>query len=331
MATEVLEQQFSVGEQASLTLSNLRGSVWIGPLEENQPQNQAFVRAVKDTSSGDAKRTRVEMRQEPGGRVVVETKFNEAGGWLPAVLGLNQPCKVDYQVRLPQSCSLHVTCVSSSAEVRGLTGSFQIKSISGPLTLQDLSGQIGAKTISGRLEAENLQGSLELECISGAISLGKSQAESLRAATTSGDVFLQTPVLAGPYQIKTVSGDVEFVIPAESGLDIKFSSISGRVDSTQKLSAQRFQGGSQSYQLNGGGTRLDVHTTSGDLRLRTLGEPPRAAPEPKPGPGYSEEVLDRIERGEISVDEALQAIENGGQIESAEISVEQALEALKRQ
>ena len=110
--SETIEKTFTVSSPARLNLSNIRGSVEIRPGDEGVIQ----VTAVKQTGSGDARRTEIELSQDADGTVKVATHFPDAGwGWLIGSF----PCRVDYVVRAPRRCSLNIKGVSNETFAGG--------------------------------------------------------------------------------------------------------------------------------------------------------------------------------------------------------------------
>jgi hypothetical protein len=275
------------------------------------------VTAVKDLGSGDAENTRIEMSQAEDGSVGVETHYDEPLGWLFFNRG---PCKVDYTVRLPRACALQVSGVTSSAVVQGLDGELEFSTVSGRLTLKDLSGALRVKSVSGKIEGENLSGELKLETVSGSVRLVSCQFSSLQGSTVSAALEVQTPLVDGPYRFRSVSGDVRLAVPQGTGCTLISSSLSGRIVSDLYTTRRQINAGQQQVDVQGGGPEVQHNSISGDLRLFFSGEMPVSAPEdageaptPEPNePSFPDrwEVLDRIDRGELTAAEALRILSN---------------------
>ena len=332
MSTEIFEQTFQVTEPARLKLSNVRGSVEI---QAGEP-GKIHVHATKHNGSG--KQTTVEMSQEQDGSVVVETR--EAEGW--RLFGLSSPAKVEYKVRVPPACNLSVSCVSSSLSVRGVSGECTLKTVSGGMELEQLTGPFKINSVSGDIHGVGLSGIVELDTVSGDFHLSESNLSSVRGSTVSGNLFLQTGLGEGPYKISSVSGDVYFFVPAETACTVELRAVSGKITSTLPLTAHTRRGGSSTAVVQGGGVTIKLSSVSGDLWIGQAGEEPGKAgaeaampptpPEPPippahpappvppvhpvppapPAPPTSQperlttaEILAMVERGELSVDEAI--------------------------
>jgi hypothetical protein len=304
MSDERVEKEFSVGESPRLRLSNIRGSV------DLQTGDEGAIRvvAVKRVDSGDAERTRVEMAQEEDGTVKVKTDFRKAG-----FLDWGRPCRVDYTVHVPATCSARLRSVSGEVTVRGLAGESDLKTVSGALRLEDLAGMTRARTVSGRIAGERLSGQARLGTVSGDVRLLASTLPSVEASSVSGDFVLETSLEEGPYEFKTVSGDVELIVPSECACTVETRTISGRLCAS--LPATRTWGKPRrgGAELQGGGPAVNFRSTSGEIRVVCSEGEPAAVPDVEaPQASSRSEILERIARGEITAEEGLRQIKELG-------------------
>jgi hypothetical protein len=309
MAEETIQQSFNVptGTNARLEVSNISGSVEVLPGDEGV----IAVTAIKHPHTGDFERTEVQVSQAEDGKVKAEVKYRE--GW--RVLGGSKPCQVSFTVRVPRQCSVQANGVSCSVSVHDLEGNFEVSSVSGQVTLNELSGPVKLNTVSGDVDGGYLRGSLHFNTVSGDVRLKESTLESLSGHTVSGDIALQTQLAEGPYTVNSVSGDVRLVVPVDTRCTAHVTGISGRVHTAFPQTAYRRSNGSHVAEIQGGGVPVKLHSVSGDLWIGTAeGETPAPAQPAQPdqpaqpaGPNRKE-VLDRIERGEISVEEGLKLL-----------------------
>jgi hypothetical protein len=314
MNTETTEQLYSVNTPARLGIKNIRGSVSVRGVEG---ANSIRVTAIKHLDSGDPQRTEILLSQQPDGSVSVETRYQESG-WLLSLLGAHWPCKVDYVVEAPPDCTLNLEGVSNTARIEGLNGSLSLRSVSGEIEVHRLGGSISLHSISGDIGGDQLSGALTVDTTSGRVRLDASNFNSLQVNSVSGALFFKTPLSAGPYTFKTVSGNIRLAVPAQSACSVDFQSISGRFSSNLPTTMDQRQRGSQSAQDQGGGPMLKFNTVSGNASLESDGEPaaPTTAlstPETTPEPAAQEalgtrEILDQIADGKLTVDEGLKLI-----------------------
>jgi hypothetical protein len=316
MNTETTEQFYTVNAPARLEIKNIRGSVKVRGVDGT---NSIHITAVKHLDSGDPQRTEILMSQLPDGSVNVETRYQESG-WLLSLLGAHWPCKVDYTVEAPMDCALHLEGVSNTALVEGLNGELHLKSVSGEIEVRQLSGTISLHSISGDISGDQLSGALMVDTTSGRVRLDTSDFNSLQVNSVSGALFFKTPLSAGPYSLKTVSGNIRLVVPAQSACSVDFHSISGRFSSTLPATSDQRQRHSQSTEIQGGGPTIKFSTVSGNASLESDGAvavPTTASATPKPTPASSEtprealstrEILDQIADGKLTVEEGLKLI-----------------------
>jgi DUF4097 and DUF4098 domain-containing protein YvlB len=321
MSDETIEKTFPVAATARLIISNVRGSVTIQPGEANVIE----VKAVKH-GNFDNERSTVEMTQDADGSVRVETRSDEA------LFGfLSHPPKVVYIIRVPQGIHLEASCISSNLTVSDLEGVFKLKTISGDVVLAKMSGPIKLGAVSGDITGSQLSGVLDLKTVSGDVRLTESSFPSADASTVSGDLLLQTPISDGPYHFSSVSGSVRMLVPADTRCNVELNSVSGSIRSSLPASATRMGHGLKVTQVQGGGTAVRLKSVSGGVSIETEGMPanpvtttasvsenfvPPIPPIPPVPPVQTNqstnseslstsEILQRIERGEMTVDEAL--------------------------
>jgi hypothetical protein len=302
MSDETTQKTFTVSGVPAITIGNVRGLVTVQPGADGE----VSVTAVKHAGPGSS-HTSVEMEQGADGHITIKTrhgKFESLFFFLH-----NQPARVDYTVSVPQQVNLTVKSVACDVDVRGLTGDVTLKNVSGSLVLADLSGSLSLETVSGRIAGGNIRGALALKTVSGRASLTNSHLPQLTAASVSGSLELDTPLGAGPYHLKTVSGNATIRMPEASGGTIHFKSISGcaRVDGQRaRTSGHTLPGGPrrETYYLPGDGPVIDFSSVSGSLRLLTPGGGLPAAQPAQPASQL--DILERLARGELSVEDAVQ-------------------------
>lgn len=327
MSQDVIEKAFSVSGRAKLVISNVRGSVVV----RSGAPDTVNIQAVKHTGSGS--HIEVRMSQDEDGTVHVEAR--NSNGML-GFMSFSKPMKVDITATVPTDSDLTASVVSSGLVVSDLRGNIDLNGVSGNVELADLSGPLKVKTVSGDISAARLEGTLIVEAVSGDVRMQESQLGSAEVRTVSGDVQLETPLGEGPYQFNTVSGDVRLLTKPETQCTAELNTISGRIVTPMPQSANRARGTSQTLQIQGGGVRVFLKSVSGNLIISNEEElaaepvsealeapiPPAAPqesapPEPPlppepPVPNLTTaEILEKIERGEMSVDEGLKLIQGG--------------------
>lgn len=314
MSDETIEKTFQVTDPAHLSISNLRGSITIQPGETNV----IVVRAVKH-GNFDSGRYSIDMTQDSDGTVRVETHGEVMFGFL------SHPPKVDFTVRVPPEINLSASVVSSSLKASGLKGEFRLKTVSGNIELDEVSGPIKLNAVSGEISGSRLAGPLEVKEVSGRVRLNESNFTSADVTTVSGSLLLQTPLSDGPYRFSSVSGDVRLFVPADTRCNAELKSVSGSLKSSLPGTTTLVGHGSKGIKIQGGGAEVFLKSVSGGLSIELEGVPaevisvssplptppvppvpPTSSVQAAPEPLSTAEILERIESGEMTVDEAIE-------------------------
>jgi hypothetical protein len=310
MNVEVIEKTFACAEHARLKISNIRGRVIIqGGSAEN-----IKVRAEKVLDSGDANNTTVEISQLENGKVIVTTRYEQFGF---RFFRNSIPCRVNYEIAVPPTCELNVNGVSNFAGISGISGEIQVSTVSGDLELNSLDGKIQIKSVSGDVQGREIRGAAEINTVSGDFILHDCDFPSLHAKTVSGDLLIETLLGSGPYELHAVSGDIKLEVPDLQGTSIDSSSLSGDVRTPLQFASINHTRNHHRLEIFGGGVEIGHHSVSGDFYIDSqLGEG-KTADHEFDQLGESDllshaEILDRIQSGELSVEDALGMIESPG-------------------
>lgn len=306
MSIKTIEETFECPDSARLSLSNIRGSVNIQVGEAGI----ISVVARKHLNTGDEENTHIELSQSSDGTVKVKTHFDQKGflffrNW--------KPCKVDYEIQVPKECALKVRGVSDSTKIEGISGFHNLSSVSGDVEIRGLTGELTLKTVSGDVQGELISGPVRLKTVSGDIKLLKSDISKITGKTVSGDMLIETPLGNGPYDFNSVSGDIKFYLPSVRGATVTSSSLSGNIRNSFASSQSNHSRNTHKIEIEGGGVEINHGSVSGDLFLdsENINDPSGNESEEIPSENRSQtrtDILERVDRGEISVDQALQMI-----------------------
>ncbi len=209
-------------------------------------------------------------------------------------------------MKAPRECSLKLNGVSNTILAEGFESAVSVNSISGEITLHDLTGSVNIHTVSGEVYGEQITGSLKLDTVSGEVTLKESDLSSIKANTISGDIRMSTGLSAGPYDFKSVSGEVGLCMPPATHCTVELHSVSGDLVSAFPVAGYSHHLGSQTVNVHGGGVKIALCSVSGDLSLDCDGEIP---PAPKLLKTISSEerraVLESVDRGELLLSKPL--------------------------
>jgi DUF4097 and DUF4098 domain-containing protein YvlB len=166
--------------------------------------------------------------------------------------------------------------VGGDAILSSSGGEVKVGKVSGSATLKTAGGDIELKSASGTVEAKTAGGNIRLENITG----------SIEAKTAGGDVVAELiPSGKGSSKLRSSGGNVSLSLPASSKATIDatiriqggwrhrdeeydihsdFTAESKNVDKDEEeIHAV--------YELNGGGDRITIETTNGNIEIRKLG------------------------------------------------------------
>jgi hypothetical protein len=130
---------------------------------------------------------------------------------------------------------------------------------------------VSAGSVSGNVTMIGSEGRVRASSVSGNIRLDKLRATGVRATSVSGDVDVQVDALTGEGDLhfNSVSGNVTVELPKAFEADVTMRSVSGHLDSEFPLTLNgRMNRHSLEARIGKGGRNLEVHTVSGDVRLR---------------------------------------------------------------
>jgi hypothetical protein len=174
-----------------------------------------------------------------------------------------------------------------------------------------------------------------VETASGNLAIERSRLRGFDLETASGTVSVETTMTEGErYRIETASGDVDLRLPAGAGATVRVETASGEIACAlpAEMLAEHGHPGHREWagRIHGGGPEVEISTISGDVHLGTGGailteradEPDDTfssqplteitaddAQEAGASFGDTATVLSALERGEITVEEAMEQLD----------------------
>lgn len=322
-ASEVEEKRFEVAGVPKVRVSNVAGEI---DVTVGAP-GEVFVRARKRVEGWSEERARrllenVEIRMEQeGDEIVIEPRmFQQERGWHELFRGGR--IAVDFDLRVPRETHVEARTVSGELSVTGTRGQIELQSVSGEVNVIDVQGPMRLRTVSGDASVSSYAGQLEANSVSGEIQVERSRVRSADIVAVSGDIALDALYASsGPAEarVKTVSGDVELAL-GEPDAEIAFKTVSGDAKVEGPARVEKEGRRDRRIIVGAGGPHVRVKTVSGDLtvQLSKNGAPaeqpaeteaiPLGAPEAPSGTA-AREILERVARGELSVEDAAAALD----------------------
>jgi hypothetical protein len=197
------------------------------------------------------------------------------------------------------------------------------------VNIEDVQGPMRIKSVSGDVHVGDYYGAVEGSSVSGDVEI-RGRVRACELHTVSGDISIDLEPEVGGREshLKTISGDVEVGMLTSSCV-CEYHTASGDLECEAPARIMREGRKDRTVILGDGGSRLSVRTVSGDLTIRpassavreestastdsteaTTGvesesdrDPERTAPMAPPTTTAVRDLLERLARGEVSVDD----------------------------
>ncbi|MEO6800760.1 MAG: DUF4097 family beta strand repeat-containing protein [Rhodanobacter sp.] len=279
LAGSPIQLQHAANTDAKISISNIAGSVNVTAWDRNQVEvaGELGEGAKPLVITGD------------NGHLSIKVESRGGSGWFNFG-GDSKMAPTTLELHVPRNASLDVSVISAPLVVDGLAGgrmtinaisgnvrihahtpSLDVNSVSGSIELSGHADQASLQTVSGEILAPDLGGKVKLQTISGRIQAGGGPWQYLTLSTVSGNVQLTGGLAAGGnVDIDSMSGDVQWRLPADISATLHASSFSGdlRSDFGTPTQARHGPGSSLDASLGAGNGKIRIETFSGDLRLR---------------------------------------------------------------
>ena len=131
-----------------------------------------------------------------------------------------------------------------------------IKLVNGDLEITNITGDVSASSVNGEVTGDKLGGEVQL-------------------STVNGDVSLKTVVGDDSIELSSVNGSVTLLLPKKVNATLSASTIHGDVRGDLGHGVTH-AGSSMDAVLGSGGTRIELSTVNGDIRIRRDGSGARA-------------------------------------------------------
>jgi DUF4097 and DUF4098 domain-containing protein YvlB len=327
---QTIEKTFTVDGMPRLRVQNVSGETAIRVGESGQVRVVARKR-VKGGSADRAKRLleNVEVRiEQRGNDIFVEPHlYEQERTWLDLFRG--KRFRVDFEITVPRETAVNAQTVSGDLDLNGTRGPARVESVSGDVNIENVQGPMRIKSVSGDVQVTDYVGSLEGSSVSGDVDI-RGRVHSCELHTVSGDISIDLdPEVGGrETRIKTISGDVEVGLLTSSCV-CDFHTASGDLDCEVPARIMREGRKDRTVVVGDGSSRLTVKTVSGDLTIKPASssvaeepglaresaesgadaependqDPERTAPMTPPQTAKVRDLLERLARGEVSVDE----------------------------
>jgi hypothetical protein len=328
---EAIQKTFDVPGDSQLVVENIKGPITITGWD--RPQAEVTATPEQDWAE-------IEIEQHDH-KVVARTKTEQGQPRWMNWFNSSQTPHVEYSVKVPYATDIHVKNVEGPIAVRHCKGKIRINTVEGKVTLDHVQGDMRAETVNGALSASHVNGAPQFKTVNGKLKVQESELSGLSAHTVNGKIKAAATWAAdAQISLHTVNGDCELTVPADfrakaSAHGINVSVTLGKAKTiTRQFSGWHGTIGPQAESADAPQAEISFHTVNGHLRVddsapaagtsTAFAKQAASAPEPvqvKVAPAPAEapvekeptksqlDILQMVERGEITVQEALEILE----------------------
>jgi DUF4097 and DUF4098 domain-containing protein YvlB len=162
---------------------------------------------------------------------------------------------------------VQLATASGSISASDVGGDAHVSSASGSVTVSNAKGDVRVKAIAGVIRVSQPGGRVEADTASGEVKI-QGAANDVKAHATSGRVYVQgNPGGNSFWELKTVSGGVQFSVPSSANFHLSAEAVSGEIRADIPIVIEEQGKHSLRAHMGNGGGRVEVHTVSGEIRV----------------------------------------------------------------
>ncbi len=231
---EPFDRTIEMRAGGTVSIDNVNGRIMVSSWE----QPRVRIHAIRRAESREAlDKVQVEVRTTADSvEIVTRTPKREGSGFLDFLFGDGDNMSVEYDVTVPRASDL------------------KVDNTNGSINVSDLNGRLELGTTNGRIEAVRCSGSINAGTTNGAI-----RAELLQVDASKKMEF------------ETTNGSISLTVPATFAADVEADTTNGSIRSDLPVLTKSFSRRELRGTINGGGTRLSLHTTNGSIEIRSSG------------------------------------------------------------
>lgn len=167
------------------------------------------------------------------------------------------------------SGSVEITSADADLKINSLNGDLTVHGGSGFIQGEYLTGQINAVLTSGKVSLKEVQGDVRLKATSGNVKITQEEG-SLDVFTHTGTVDIKTELFTEKeYIVETLSGDITFAIPENTGVLLVMNTMSGKINTSGvPLEVESFSRREVRGVVGPGGVKINLKSNAGDITFK---------------------------------------------------------------
>jgi DUF4097 and DUF4098 domain-containing protein YvlB len=161
-----------------------------------------------------------------------------------------------------------LTTISGSIDANNIGDDIRASSASGSVTVSDIKGDVRISALSGTTQITKPGGRVDADTASGSVEV-QGATRDVKAHAASGRVDVQgNPSSTSYWDLKTVSGVVQLGVPPSANFHLSADAVSGQIKTDVPIVIEEQGKHSLRARMGNGGGRVEVHTVSGEIRVR---------------------------------------------------------------
>jgi hypothetical protein len=162
-----------------------------------------------------------------------------------------------------------LSTLSGSISADNIADDIRANSASGTVVVSDIKGDVRISALSGSTQISKPGGRVEASSGSGSVDI-EGATSDVKAHAASGRVNVQgNPGASSYWDLKTASGSVQLGVPSTASFHLAAEAISGDIKTDIPIMVEEQDKHSLRARVgSGNGGRIEVHTVSGEIRLR---------------------------------------------------------------
>lgn len=202
----------------------------------------------------------------------------------------NCNCGVKFMLKVPKKSILdNIQTSNGSMRVESITGNSRLKTSNGSIRVWGVNGDLEAttsnasievgqfkgaadlRTSNGRIKADGIRGAFDAHTSNASIDASVAELDPGRPLTlesSNGSITLTMDSWKGnDIRAHTSNSSVNVRLPDKVGADLTLNTSNGNISTDFEITTSQFSKNRVVGKLNGGGPRLDLSTSNGNVRL----------------------------------------------------------------
>jgi len=209
---------------------------------------------------------------------------------LESISPSGQPRAMDFDLIVPPWMPVSLSGVNNDVTAEGLTGGISVDTIHGDVVVRHVAGSIVLHSVEGVVDLADARGTIDVgsvndavrvadatgaimaDAVNGDVHLVGVDSHRVKATTVSGDVIYDSPLQSGgDYRFQTHSGDIAVGLADAPNATVSVATFSGDFASAFDIRPERQPGGERGkrmrFTLGNGSAKLNLESFQGSIEI----------------------------------------------------------------